>query len=62
MSLTVTVVLGAWLAMQIVRGRYDRAAVCSLVAFYAAIFLYHRQYEMVVLALPLVYVAGRTLK
>ena len=32
-----------------------------MVALYSAIFLYHRLYDMIVLALPLTYVVGRAL-
>jgi hypothetical protein len=35
-----------------------RAAACSLVAAFSAIFLYHRIYDMVVLIIPLVYCTG----
>jgi hypothetical protein len=52
--------LGAWVLHQ-VRGRrrLPRAAACSLVALYAAVFLYHRTYDLVVLVLPLAYSAGQ---
>ncbi|HYV35311.1 MAG TPA: glycosyltransferase family 87 protein [Gemmataceae bacterium] len=58
-SLAITGMLGLWLLVGIVRGHWSRAAACSLVAFFAALFLYHRQYDMVLLAVPLVYVTGR---
>jgi hypothetical protein len=52
--------LGAWVARQVLgRGRLPRAAACSLVALYSTVFLYHRAYDTVILALPLVYSAGR---
>jgi hypothetical protein len=52
--------LGAWVAWQVLgRDRLPRAAACSLVALYSTVFLYHRTYDTVVLALPLVYCAGR---
>jgi Glycosyltransferase family 87 len=52
--------LGAWVARQVVpERRLTRAAACSLVALYSAIFLYHRSYDAVILVLPLVYCAGQ---
>ena len=52
--------LGAWLAWEVrPRGRLPRGAVVSLIAIYACLFLYHRNYDTVVLALPLVYAVGR---
>jgi hypothetical protein len=54
----VLLVLGAWIAWRIRRGLAEPAA-CCLVALYAAIFLYHRIYDMPILVLPLVYAAGR---
>jgi hypothetical protein len=53
-------VLGAWVARQVAcRGRLPRAAACSLVALYSVVFLYHRNYDTVILALPLAYSAGQ---
>jgi hypothetical protein len=37
------------------RGRISRAAACCLVACYSMLFVYHRSYDTVILALPLVY-------
>lgn len=37
------------------RGRITRAAGCSLVSCYVMLFIYHRPYDAVILALPLVY-------
>jgi hypothetical protein len=52
--------LGAWVGWQVLgRDRLPRAAACSLVALYSTVFLYHRNYDTVILALPLVYSAGR---
>jgi hypothetical protein len=52
--------LGAWVACQVVvPGRLPRAAACSLVALHSVVFLYHRNYDAVILALPLVYSAGQ---
>jgi hypothetical protein len=53
-------VLGAWVARQVAsRARPPRAAACSLVALYSVVFLYHRNYDAVILALPLAYSAGQ---
>jgi hypothetical protein len=56
-------VLAAWVVWQ-VHGRrpLPRAAACSLVALYSAVFLYHRIYDMIILVVPLVYCAGRALE
>jgi hypothetical protein len=51
--------LGAWVAWQVVGRRLPRAAACSLVALYSMLFLYHRNYDAVILALPLVYSTGQ---
>ncbi|MBY0524470.1 MAG: DUF2029 domain-containing protein [Gemmataceae bacterium] len=49
-------ILGVWVAWQVLRrdGLADGAA-WSLIAFYAALFLYHRVYDMPILAIPLLY-------
>jgi hypothetical protein len=53
-------VLGTWVARQVAfRGGLPRAAACSLVALYSVVFLYHRNYDAVILALPLTYSAGQ---
>lgn len=56
----VVLALGVWVAWLVWR-RSDlpEAARCSLVAFFAALFLYHRLYDMPILVLPLVYTMGR---
>jgi hypothetical protein len=52
--------LGVWVVRQVHgRGRLPRIAACSLVALYSTIFLYHRTYDTVILAIPLVYSAGQ---
>jgi hypothetical protein len=52
--------VGAGVAWQVLgRDRLPRAAACSLVALYSTVFLYHRSYDTVILALPLVYCAGQ---
>ena len=53
--------LGLWLAWLVMKLDKDKpAAACALVAFFAAIFLYHRFYDLVILVLPLVYALGRS--
>jgi hypothetical protein len=42
-----------------VSGTIPRAAACSLVACFSMLFLYHRNYDSVILALPLVYLTGK---
>jgi hypothetical protein len=50
------VLLGLWVARQVLtRGRLPRTAACCLVALYSAVFLYHRNYDALILVLPLVY-------
>ncbi|MBY0528307.1 MAG: DUF2029 domain-containing protein [Gemmataceae bacterium] len=52
--------LGAWVAWRVLGpNALPRAAACSLVAFYAALFLYHRLYDLPLLVIPLVYGVGR---
>ena len=55
--------LGVWLARRVIIGeRESPAAACALVALFAALFLYHRVYDLVVLTLPFVYAAGRCVR
>jgi hypothetical protein len=52
--------LGGWIAYLVLKeGCLPWGAACSLVALYAVVFLYHRAYDTVVLAVPLVYSVGR---
>ncbi len=52
--------LGGCVVYQLLGPRpLPRAAVCSLVALSAAVFLYHRTYDLVYLILPLVYSIGQ---
>ncbi len=51
--------LGAWVACSVVRGDTSRPAACALIALYSILFLYHRDYDSVILAMPLVYGACR---
>lgn len=49
-------VLGVWILRDLLGPRpLPRGAACSLVILYSVIFLYHRYYDLVILALPLVY-------
>lgn len=52
--------LGAWVAAAVLgRRRLPEAAALSLVALFCTVFLYHRLYDTVILALPLTYCVGR---
>jgi len=60
------VALLAWVAYVVVLGGLPRPAACGLVALCSMVFFYHRDYDTVILVLPLVYstcraraVAGR---
>lgn len=51
---------GGWLMWQVLRrGWITRPAAAALVCVAAFFFLYHRTYDLTLLALPLVYLAGR---
>jgi hypothetical protein len=52
-------VTGLWVARHVLLANVQRAAACALVACYAIVFLYHRNYDSVILVLPLVVFAGR---
>jgi hypothetical protein len=59
-QLAAALLLGVFVAWRLWRRPgLSHAAACSLVACYSAVFLYHRLYDMVILAIPLVYCAGR---
>ena len=61
LQLLVLAALGAWIFWQAVwRRRWPAGLVSSILSLYASIFLYHRSYDTVILALPLVYAAIRT--
>jgi hypothetical protein len=47
--------LGAAVAYLVVRMGLPRPVACALVSLYSTVFLYHRDYDMVILVLPLVY-------
>ena len=46
---------GACVAYLVVWSGLSRPAACALIALYSLLFLYHRNYDAVILALPLVY-------
>lgn len=58
-QLAVLALVGCWIGWNVVRNHWSPAAACAVVAFYAAVFLYHRVYDMSILFLPLVYAVGR---
>jgi hypothetical protein len=51
--------IGAGVAYSVLWGGTSRPAACALVALYSILFLYHRDYDSVILAMPLVYGACR---
>jgi hypothetical protein len=51
--------LGGWVGWLVVSQRLPRGAACSLIALFSVVFLYHRTYDTVILALPFVYCAGQ---
>ena len=51
--------VGGWVAHRVLLGNMPRPAAASLVSLFSLLFLYHRDYDTVILALPLVYCAGR---
>ncbi len=59
LQLVAVLVLGLWVMRQALAGRLPRPAACSLVALYSVLFFYHRIYDTIILALPLVYCMGR---
>ena len=62
-QMIVLISLGAWVAWQLYRSpELAHAPACAIVACYSALFLYHRIYDMAILAIPLVYCAGRGLR
>jgi hypothetical protein len=52
--------LGMGIVWLLARGKLSRGGACSLVLLYASIFLYHRTYDAVVLALPMLHAADRS--
>ncbi len=51
--------VGAWAAYLVILNDRPRPATACLVSFFSLLFLYHRDYDSVILALPLVHCAGR---
>ena len=51
--------VGAWVAYLVILKDLPRPAAASLVSFFSLLFLYHRDYDSVILALPLAYCAGK---
>lgn len=51
------VALGAWVAVQVLKKEngLPRSAACVLVCLYTLVFLYHRNYDLVLLSVPLVF-------
>jgi hypothetical protein len=49
---------GGWVAIQVLGKRLPRGAACSLVALFSVVFLYHRNYDTMILALPFAYSAA----
>jgi len=55
-QLSLLALLGCWVGWQVTRNpRWSRAGCFALVSCYAALFLYHRLYDLLILAVPLVY-------
>ena len=51
--------VGAWAAYLVIMNDRPRPATACLVSFFSLLFLYHRDYDSVILALLLVHCAGR---
>ena len=51
--------LGAWVAYVVLGNRLPRPAVACLVSLSSLLFIYHRDYDTLILAVPLVHCAGR---
>jgi len=51
--------VGSWVAYLVVLKELPRSAAACLVSFFSLLFIYHRDYDTVILALPLVYCAGK---
>ncbi|HEU5115863.1 MAG TPA: glycosyltransferase family 87 protein, partial [Isosphaeraceae bacterium] len=54
-----TLTLSVAVARLVLSRRFERSAKCSIVSIFALLFLYHRVYDAVLLALPLVFVVGQ---
>jgi hypothetical protein len=53
------VAIGTWIAWLVVPGQLNRSDSTCLISFFSILFLYHRDYDTVILALPLVNCAER---
>ncbi len=51
--------VGAWVACLVVPGRLARSDAVCVIFLFSMLFLYHRDYDTVILTLPLVHCAGR---
>jgi hypothetical protein len=51
--------VGLWVAWQVLFAGRSHSAACSLIALYAMVFLYHRDYDTPILTLPLVFCVCR---
>ena len=58
-QLLVLVAIGTWIAWLVLSGRLRRSELTCLISFFSMLFLYHRDYDTVILALPLVNCAER---
>jgi hypothetical protein len=53
---SLTLALGCWLVLKLWGGRYSSVGAMCVFTIYSMIFLYHRIYDTILLALPLTYV------
>ena len=51
--------VGAWATYLVIPGRLPRSDAVCVISFFSMLFLYHRDYDTVILALPLVHCAKR---
>lgn len=51
--------IGGWLAWEVIGARIPRTLAISMVSLFSVIFLYHRLYDSVMFAPPLVYATGQ---
>ena len=56
-QLSALLVIGAWILWLVVPGRLRRFDAACLITFFSMLFLYHRDYDTVILVLPLVHCA-----
>jgi hypothetical protein len=53
------ITIGAWVVYLVLWKGLPRPAAAAIIALYSGVFLYHRDYDMVILVLPLVYSVRR---